>query len=136
LLNPDVQLQRGKVLERARHGFISLFEAAALLLLGIGSAEAADTALLAETGGFLLGNARRCGVAVERVMRAGRIIRAIFSAASESASEVEVADARFVAIFLPSAYPEEDRNALVPACTAVVTQFEQLERHHQRAGFD
>ena len=29
---------------------------------GIGVAKAADPALLAETGGFLLGNAHRCGV--------------------------------------------------------------------------
>jgi hypothetical protein len=33
-------------------------------------AEAANPTLLAETGGFLLGNAHRCGVAVERVERA------------------------------------------------------------------
>jgi hypothetical protein len=32
-----------------------------LLLLGSGVAEAADTAQLAETAGFLLGNAHRCG---------------------------------------------------------------------------
>ncbi len=42
-----------------------------ILLLGIGVAEAANPTLLAETGGFLLGNAHRCGVAVERVERAG-----------------------------------------------------------------
>jgi len=43
---------------------------ALILLLGIGVAEAANPTLLAETGGFLLGNAHRCGVAVERVERA------------------------------------------------------------------
>jgi hypothetical protein len=42
-----------------------------LLLLGIGAANAADPAQLVATGGFLLGNAHRCGVAVERVERAG-----------------------------------------------------------------
>ena len=41
-----------------------------ILLLGISVAEAANPTLLAETGGFLLGNAHRCGVAVERVERA------------------------------------------------------------------
>jgi hypothetical protein len=40
-----------------------------ILLLGIGVAEAANPTRLAETGGFLLGNAHRCGVAVERVER-------------------------------------------------------------------
>jgi len=42
-----------------------------LLLLGIGAANAADPAQLVATGGFLLGNAHPCGVAVERVERAG-----------------------------------------------------------------
>jgi len=40
---------------------------AVLLLLGAGVAEAADSTGLAETGGFLLGNAHRCGVQTERV---------------------------------------------------------------------
>jgi hypothetical protein len=37
-------------------------------------AEAANPTLLAETGGFLLGSAHRCGVAFERVERAGNAI--------------------------------------------------------------
>lgn len=49
-----------------------------LLLLGSGVAEAADPTQLAETGGFLLGNARRCGVAVERVESAGKMSTQIF----------------------------------------------------------
>jgi hypothetical protein len=47
---------------------------ALLLLLGIGVAEAADSTQLAETGGFLLGNAHRCGVPTERVEHAGKVI--------------------------------------------------------------
>jgi hypothetical protein len=41
-------------------------------LLGIGMADAADPIQLVETGGFLLSNARRCGVPVEPVESAGR----------------------------------------------------------------
>jgi hypothetical protein len=37
---------------------------------------AADPTQLAETGGFFLGNASRCGVAVERVESAGKVITA------------------------------------------------------------
>jgi hypothetical protein len=48
------------------------------LLLGIGAADAADPTLLAETGGFLLGNAHRCGVAVERVEHAGNGVASDF----------------------------------------------------------
>jgi len=44
---------------------------ALVLFLGSGVAEAADTAQLAETAGFLLGNAHRCGVPTERVEQAG-----------------------------------------------------------------
>jgi len=47
---------------------------ALILLLGIGVVEAANPTLLAETGGFLLGNAHSCGVAVELVERAGNVI--------------------------------------------------------------
>jgi hypothetical protein len=47
---------------------------ALLLLLGMGVADAADPTQLAETGGFLLGNARRCGVPLERVENAGKVI--------------------------------------------------------------
>jgi len=42
-----------------------------LLLLGIGVAEIADLKLLAEKGGFLLGNAYRCGVSTKRADRTG-----------------------------------------------------------------
>jgi hypothetical protein len=38
-----------------------------LLLLDTGVAKAADPIVLAETGGFLLGNAHRCGIPTERV---------------------------------------------------------------------
>ena len=51
---------------------ISAVTTALILLLGIGVAEAANPMLLAETGGFLLANAHRCGVAVERVERVGK----------------------------------------------------------------
>jgi hypothetical protein len=43
-----------------------------VLLLGISVADAADPTQLAETGGFLLGNASRCGVPIERVESAGK----------------------------------------------------------------
>jgi len=110
--------------------------AAALLLLSIGSAGATDTILLAETGGFLLGNAHRCGVPAERVIRAGKVIRNMIAAASQNASEEKVADARFTDIFFSSAFPDADEDALTPPCNTVVTQFERLERRHQQAGLD
>src|SRR5689334_2801401 len=52
-------------------------------LLALGVAQAADPTLLAETGGFLLGNAHRCGVSVERVERSGKVIHNVIIAAAE-----------------------------------------------------
>jgi hypothetical protein len=48
-----------------------------VLLLGMGVADAADPTQLAETGGFLLGNASRCGVSygLPGIPRCGRVIR-------------------------------------------------------------
>jgi hypothetical protein len=59
----------------ASHVFNFCRQTPLLLLLGSGW-RAADPTQLAETGGFFLGNASRCGVAVERVESAGKVITA------------------------------------------------------------
>ena len=107
---------------------------AVLLLLGIGIAEAADSTRLAETGGFLLGNAHRCGVLTERVEQAGKVIHDLIVAASYDSTEEAAADSRFAQIFMASAFPYQDRDALIPPCKVVIAQFERLEQHHQQAG--
>jgi hypothetical protein len=101
-------------------------------LIGIGAAEAADSMLLAETGGFLLGNAHRCGVAIERVQRAEKVIHDFTVATVKDASEVAVADSRFAAIFVAIAVPDPNPDAF-PSCTVVIEQFERFERHHEQA---
>jgi hypothetical protein len=109
---------------------------ALFILLGIGVAEAADSTQLAETGGFLLGNAHRCGVLTERVEHAGKVIHGLIVAAAYDSSEAGAADSRFTEIFLASAFPNEDRDALIPPCGVVIMQFDRLERHHQQAGLN
>jgi hypothetical protein len=109
--------------------------AALILLCGIGTANAADPNLLAQTGGFLLGNAYRCGVSVERISRAGTIIRDIISAASADLKEAEAADMRFRDRFMSSARSESNLAVSTPPCGAVLVNFERLERHHQEAGY-
>jgi hypothetical protein len=104
-----------------------------LWLVGVGVAEAADPTLLAETGGFLLGNAHRCGVSVERVERAGKVIHDFIVAAAKDSSEAEAADSRFSEIFLASALPNQDPDAF-PSCTLVIQQFDRLEQHHEQTG--
>jgi hypothetical protein len=104
-------------------------------VLGVGVAAAADATRLAETAGFLLGNAHRCGVASERVDHAGRVIHHLIVAASYDSTEEATADARFVETFLASAAPDPE-GALIPSCTAVVAQFERLEQHHRQSGMN
>jgi hypothetical protein len=103
-----------------------------LSLLGVGVAEAADPTMLAETGGYLLGNARRCGVPAERVDRAGNVIHDFIVASARDSREVVAADARFAQIFLASAVPGDPEE--FPSCAVVIQQFERLEQHHEQAG--
>jgi len=111
------------------------FTTALLLLLGIGVANAADPTQLAATGGFLLGNAHRCGVAVERVEHAGKVIHGFIAAAAKDSGEAAAADSRFAAIFLATSLPSQDRDAF-PSCAVVIQQFDRLERHHEEAGMN
>jgi uncharacterized protein YaaQ len=101
-----------------------------LLLLGMGVADAADPTQLAETGGFLLGNASRCGVSAARVESAGKVIHDFIAAAARDSSEAAAADSRFSEIFVASALPDQDPDAF-PSCIVVIQQFDSLERHHE-----
>ena len=111
------------------------FTVALLLLSGSGIAQAAGPAQLAETAGFLLGNAHRCGVSTERVGHAGNVIYDLIGAATDDHTEVEAADRRFVEIFMASAYPDSTASLVAP-CDAVIAQFERLERHHRQSGMN
>src|SRR5438552_15441228 len=94
----------------------------AFLVWASGSAMAANPPRIAETGAFLLGNASRCGVADDRVVRAGKVIRELIVAAADDASEQSAAKSRFAAIFRESARPEGNGRTPIPPCRTVVTQ--------------
>jgi hypothetical protein len=113
---------------------IPILAASALLLFGTEVAAAANSTRIAETGAFLLGNAHRCGVADERVVRAGKVIRELIVAASDDPHEQMAAKSRFAEIFRASAQADGDAPRLIPACKTVVTQFERLEQFHAQAG--
>ena len=98
----------------------------------MGMAKAADPTLLAETGGFLLGNASRCGVPIERVEHAGKAIHDFITVAAKDPNEAVAADRRFAEIFLVNALPEPNPRAF-PSCEVVRQQLERLERHHEEA---
>jgi hypothetical protein len=109
---------------------------ALLLLLGTGVAKAADSVQLAETAGFLLGNAHRCGVPTDRVEHAGKVIQRLIVAASYDPTEESAANSRFAETFEAAAFPHRERDALIPPCEVVIAQFERLERHHRQAGMN
>jgi len=113
---------------------IPILTACGLLLSATEVFAAANSTRIAETGAFLLGNAHRCGVADERVVRAGKVIRELIVAASDDRSEQTAAKSRFAEIFRTSARPDGDGHAPIPPCKTVVTQFERLEHFHERAG--
>ena len=108
---------------------IRTLAACALLLSARGMAAAANSTRIAETGAYLLGNAHRCGVADDRVIRAGKVIRELIVAASDDESERKLAKSRFAEIFRASAGAEK-----IPPCKMVVMQFERLEHFHEQTG--
>jgi hypothetical protein len=109
---------------------------ALLVLLGSGIAEAADSALLAQSAGFLLGNAHRCGVPTDRVDHAEKVIHRLIVAVSYDPTEEAAANSRFAETYRANAFPDQDSELSIPRCQVVIAQFERLERHHQQAGLN
>jgi hypothetical protein len=104
---------------------------ALLFFSGIGVAAAADPMRLAVNGGFLVGNAYRCGVPTDRVKRAEGIIYDFIAATACGPKQQTAADAYFADSFVASAFPNKARYAPVPSCDVVVTRFDRAERHQQ-----
>ena len=84
---------------------------------------------LAATGGFLVGNAHRCGIATDRVVRAGQTIRQLIAAAARDSDEQEAAIDRFAKFFMASAAPEQGDDKLVASCAIVTSEFQKFEKH-------
>jgi len=106
--------------------------AAAVLLVFANAVMAANPTRIAETGAYLLGNAYRCGVADDRVVRAGKVIRQLIAAAADDASERSAAKSRFAEIFRENARAEGNGHTPIPPCRTVVMQFERLEQFRDR----
>jgi hypothetical protein len=100
---------------------------AAALLLANPSGSTADQ--LAADGGFLLGNAHRCGIATERVVRVGQVVRQLIAAAAEDAGAENDAAKRFARFFIVGAFADPAKDKLVASCPIVGSEFSRLERH-------
>lgn len=108
---------------------LALTTAAVLLVASPAAVSSADASRIAIKGGFLLGNAHRCGIATDRVVHAGQVIRDLIQAAAKDEHEQEEATAQFAQFFLATAIPGVSDSKLVASCPAVASEFGKLERH-------
>ncbi len=108
---------------------MSALASATVAALLIASPSTTDAARVAADGGFLLGNAHRCGIQNDRIVSAGRLIRDLILAAAGDAQEQDEATARFARFFIVSAFVDPTAKQPVASCQIVSREFEQLERH-------
>lgn len=105
-----------------------LLAATTVAALLIASPSLSDADRIAANGGFLLGNADRCGVAGDRIVKAGRLIRGLIAAATEDAGGQTRATKRFAEFFLVSALADPTQGA-VASCKIVDSELVRLEQH-------
>jgi hypothetical protein len=110
-------------------GAMSFFVSTTAAALLIASPSITDADRNAANGGFLVGNAQRCGIAIERVVRAGELVRELVAAASEDDKAQEAATARFAEFFLVSAFANPKKEKLVASCKTVSAELVRLEKH-------
>ena len=106
-----------------------LVAATTVAALLIASPSTSDIDRIAANGGFLVGNAHRCGVDADRVVKAGQLVRQLIAVATEDAKEEETANLRFAQFFLVSAYPDQGKEKLVASCKLVSRELVRLEQH-------
>ncbi len=95
----------------------------------VASPSITDADRIAANGGFLLGNAHRCGMGENRVTQAGQLIRTLISAVAPDDKAEEDATARFSAFFLVSTEADPKSGKLVASCKRITAQLRRLESH-------
>ena len=111
---------------------MSTVAAATVATLLIASPSLTDAEHIAADGGFLLGNAQRCGIADRRIVRTGRLVRGLIAAASEDGKAEQAATSRFAAFFLVSALSEPRNEGAFASCRIVASELKRLEQHRIR----
>ena len=91
---------------------MSVLAAGTVAALLIASPSTNDAARVAADGGFLLGNAHRCGIQNDRIVHAGRLVRDLILAAARDAQEQDEATARFARFFIVSAFVDSTAASL------------------------
>src|SRR3954453_20892122 len=100
-----------------------------LAALLVASPSTTDADRIAANGGFLLGNAHRCGIVDSRVTRAGQLVRTLIAATSPDDKAEEEATGRFSAFFLLSAVADPKTDKLVASCKRITAELRRLEGH-------
>src|SRR5260221_12908919 len=108
---------------------MTMVAAASVAALLIASPSTNDAARVAADGGFLLGNAHRCGIQNDRIVHAGELIRDLIIATAADGQEQDEAPARFARLFIVSAFVDAAGETLVASCPIVSSEFERLEQH-------
>jgi hypothetical protein len=106
-----------------------LAAATTVMALLIANPSTTDLDRIAANGGFLVGNAHRCGVDTERVVRAGQLVRELISATTDDSKQEEAASARFAEFFIVSAFPDQGKEKVVASCKVVASELTRLEQH-------
>jgi len=106
-----------------------LAAATTVAALLIASPSTTDADRIAANGGFLVGNAHRCRVDPERVVRAGELVRELIAAAAGDEKAQQDATTRFAEFFLVSAHADPKKEKLVASCKAVAVELGRLEQH-------
>src|SRR3954452_23624773 len=117
---------RGKQGRGAKTMSAAAITVAALL---VASPNITDADRIAANGGFLLGNAQRCGIDDNRVARAGQSTTTLLSAAAPDDKAEEDATARFSAFFMVSAVADPKSDKLVASCKRITAELRRLESH-------
>src|SRR5690242_11819000 len=105
-----------------------LAAATTVAALLIASPSNTDADRIAANGGFLVGNAHRCGLDTDRVVRAGQLVRELIAAATADGKEEQGANKRFAEFFIVSAVPEQGKDNLLASCKVVAGELSKLEQ--------
>jgi hypothetical protein len=108
---------------------MSALAAATVAALLIANPSSTDADRVAANGGFLLGSAHRCGIAGDRIVQAGQLVRGLILAAAEDQHGRQEAVERFARFFLVSAVVDPTEANSAAPCQLVAREFARFERH-------